>query len=352
MQTNLSLVSIIIVNYNGFPELARCLNSLITSGEVGRNEIIVVDNCSTDGSVEALKPTFPWVKLVVNERNSGYGHGNNLGRFHANGKYLAFLNPDTEVTPGWLEPLITVLDSDPEVGLVTPRLHQKAEPEILNACGHQVHLTGIVQCRGLGKTGDLYRDREEVNAVSGAAFVIRGELFDLLGGFDEPFFMYIEDTDLSWRARLAGYSCVYVPESIVYHDYELSFGPRKLFYYERNRYNLLVKNLHWATLGMLLPALAIAEVIAWGFVFLHNRAYWRNKLDAYRWMIQNWYFVSRERQRVQSLRTLPDHELIGQLSTHLVFEQVGSPVISWLGNRLLNPFFVFYKAALMAVLRW
>ena len=91
----------------------------------------------------------------------------------------------------------------------------------------------------------------------------------------------MEDTDLSWRARLAGYRCLYVPTSIVYHEYTLRFGPRKIFYQERNRYLMLLKGAHWATLLVLLPALLLAEVVTWGFVLAQDRRRLANKARAY-----------------------------------------------------------------------
>jgi GT2 family glycosyltransferase len=215
-----------------------------------------------------------------------------------------------------------------------------------------VHLSGIVQCRGQGQPVDIYQDVEAVNAVSGAAFITRRETFDHLGGFDEPFFLYVEDTDLSWRAWLAGYQCLFTPASQVYHDYRLNFGPRKLFYYERNRYSLLLKNLHWRTLLALLPVLLMAELIGWGFVLLHNRQHWRNKLDAYTWVIRNWSVLIKERRRVQSLREVRDRDLLEHASSQLAFDQVGSSATTWLASKIFNSFFSFYKFLLMKAIWW
>jgi GT2 family glycosyltransferase len=345
-------ISIIIVNYNGYPDLERCLNSLYQCGDLQDTEIIIVDNCSTDGSAARLRSSFPLVTVIQNHSNHGFGHGNNLGRSYACGDYLVFLNPDTVVTPGWLKPMIEALESRPRVGLVTPRLIQLSDPATLNACGHQVHLSGIVQCRGQGQPIDIYPDLEVVNAISGAAFVIRREIFDHLGGFDAPFFLFIEDTDLSWRAWLAGYECLFIPTSQIYHDYQLTFGPRKLFYYERNRYNLLLKNLHWRTLFVLLPVLLLVELIGWGFVLLYDRPNWRNKLDAYAWVIRSWSVLIKERRRVQSLRKVSDRDLLKNASPHLAFEQVGSSMITRLASSLFNPIFSFYRIFLLMAIRW
>jgi hypothetical protein len=345
-------ISIIIVNFNGYTDLERCLTSLYQCGDLQNTEIIIVDNCSTDGSVDRLRRSFPLATVIENNRNGGFGHGNNLGRSYACGDFLVFLNPDTVVTPGWLSPMIATLESDLRVGLVTPRLLQLSDPTLLNACGHQVHLSGIVQCRGQGKTVDIYQEVEAVTAVSGAAFATRRETFDHLGGFDEPFFLYVEDTDLSWRAWLSGYQCLFTPASQVYHDYQLNFGPRKLFYYERNRYSLLLKNLRWRTLLALLPVLLLAELIGWGFVLLHNRQHWRNKLDAYTWVIRNWSVLINERRRVQLLRQVCDRDLLQNATPCLAFDQVGSSLVTRLANRIFNPFFSLYKTFLLRAIWW
>src|SRR5262249_17236260 len=156
------------------------------------------------------------------------------------------------------------------------------DPATINTCGNNIHLTGITLCEGLGSPREALNISKDVAAVSGAAFAIPLSIFHELGGFDPDMFLYMEDTDLSLRARLAGYQCRYVAESIVMHRYVLKLTSMKVFYQERNRYTMLLKTLRWPTLVVLLPAFVCAEVIAWVFVALNDRSNAGNKLRAYR----------------------------------------------------------------------
>ena len=287
--------SIIIVNYNAKEKLVPCLESVLRTSGLDC-EVIVVDNNSCDGNAEAIEADFPAVRLIRSQKNLGFGGGNNLASREALGEYLVFLNPDTLVQPGWLEALLAPFGSDARIGLVTSKILLADEPGTINTCGNAVHFTGLTLCRGLGKPRDAFGERHEVDAVSGAAFAIRRELFETLKGFDEDTFLYMEDTDLSWRARLSGWSCLCAPDSVVLHHYTLRITPLKVFYQERNRYMMLLKTLRWPTLFVLLPGQLLAELITWGFVLYSDRANVMNKLRAYAWIINNWDAILRKRQ--------------------------------------------------------
>ena len=343
--------SIIIVNYNGGDGLRQCLASLLPdlSAEA---EVIVVDNASTDGSADDAEHAFPAVRLVRNTANLGFGAGNNVGARYASGEYLVFLNPDTTVEPGWLAALIGALDADPRAGLATPKILLLRDPGRINTCGNEMHCSGLTLCRGLGLDRGELGLAAEVSAVSGAAFAIRRELFESLGGFDEAFFLYMEDTDLSWRARLMGYRCLYVPASIVYHDYALRFGPQKTLYQERNRYLMLLKVLRWRTLAALLPALFLAEALTWGFVLLRERHRLGNKLRAYAWIMQHWSRVMEQRRQTQALRRVGDRDLIVTCTHRLSYEQTGEGNIQRLAHVVFDPLFlVSHRLALTAARR-
>lgn len=344
-------ISIVIVVHNHRKDLERCLLSLYEHS-LEDTEIIVVDNASTDGSAEFVQSQFPQVVYLYSQDNLGFGHGNNQGARHAQGEYLVFLNPDTVVTRNWLEPLISTLMDDPQVGLTTPKILHFDETSSISACGLQIHLTGIGQCRGVGEQNHLYPKQEEVGAIHGAAFAIKKAVFEKIGGFDAPFFLYVEDTDISWRARLAGYHCIYVPDSVIYHDYSLRFSPQKLFFLERNRYLLLTKNLRWGTLIILLPALVLVELVGWGFVILKDRQNWKNKALAYTWMVKNWEEVLEKRRQVQRLRRAPDRELL-RFSTHrLIYEQVESHTLNRLAHWILDPLFWMLKGLVYSLVWW
>jgi GT2 family glycosyltransferase len=344
-------VSVILVSYNSWSYLQTCLASL--KGSLTENdEAIVVDNGSCDDTVALIRQNFPWVRTIGASENTGFGGGNNRGAQVARGNYLAFLNPDTAVEPGWLEALVKTLETNSTIGLATSKILLLRDPQHINTCGNRLHISGLTLCRGLGQTRSAFNDPEEVAAVSGAAFLIRRDLYEMLHGFDELFFMYMEDTDLSWRARLLGYHSVYAADSIVYHDYTLRFSADKTFYQERNRYLLLFKSLRWRTLIMLLPALLLAEIITWGFVLLQDRKHLGNKVRAYVWIGRHWSVIRAQHQLVQATRQMSDQVLIRALNYQLDFEQTTSSGMAHLAHWVFDPIFGLWQSLLKFTVVW
>lgn len=345
-------VSIIIVNYNGGDQLVACLDSLQADVTSADYEVVMVDNASTDGSSERIAERFPQVTILRSETNLGFGGANNLAGRYARGDYLAFLNPDTIVTPGWLEPLIAALDADPAAGLATSKVLLLDDPGRINTAGNQMHLTGLTLCRGIGRPASHLNVEEEITAVSGACFAMRCELFQELGAFDPTFFMYFEDTDLSLRARLAGHRCLYVPQSIIYHDYALRFGPAKTYYEERNRYRMLLKSYRWRTLLLLLPALLLAEVVTWGYVLLRDRSRWRNKLRAYADVLRSWPAIRRARTETQTTRRVSDRHLLAATTHQIAFEQTGDGFVARMAHLVFDPPFFLARQLALFLVRW
>ena len=342
--------SVIIVSHNHRAHLGACLRSLCENHRP-EDEIILVDNASTDGSADYVEVAFPQVTVIRNSVNLGFARANNHAAQKARGNYLAFLNPDTTVTSGWLDELVTALDADPHAGLATSKILLLTDPEKINTAGNNVHITGITMCRGMGLGRHELSKPEEISAISGAAFAIRRELFEALGGFDPDFFLYMEDTDLSWRALLAGYRCLYVPDSIVRHDYTLRFGNQKVYHQERNRYLMLIKSLRFSTLLILTPVLLLAEAIVWGFILLCERASYKQKLSAYRWVIQNWTSILQKRDITQSQRKITDRQIIKKSGFKLDFDQVDQGKVGALSNLVFNPLFYGLRA-LALLLVW
>jgi len=343
------LASVITVNTNEKHRLLVYLPSLLACQ--GNFEIIISDNGSRDGSVEFINADYPAIRVICNHANVGFTVANNRGARAARGEILVFVNPDTKVEPDWLRHLLEPF-ADSSVGLVTSKILLMGKPDQINTCGNIVHLTGLTLCRGLGAPRDAFSRSEEVGAISGAAFAIRSELFKTLDGFDEDFFIYMEETDLSWRAQLAGWRCVYAPESIIYHDYVLRFGPQKVLYQERNRYLMLLKNLRWPTLLVLLPALALAEVVTWGFVLWGDRANWKNKFRAYYWIITHWSPVMQKRRATQALRKVGDRDLLRHTDFRLDFGQVGQGRLPRLAQMVFDPLFFLLRGLALLVVGW
>jgi GT2 family glycosyltransferase len=345
-------VSLILVSYNARRYLDACLTSLraLRWPDV---EVIIVDNASSDGSADHIAAHYPEVVLICAGDNLGFAGGCNRGAQAARGAYLAFLNVDTVVDPDWLAPLVTALDTLPAAGLVTPKILLLAAPGCINTCGNDVHLTGFGTLRGWQQPATVYERPETVASVSGAAFVLRADVFREVGGFDENFApAYVEDTDLSWRIRMAGYRVYAVPDSHIYHDYQARFGCEKFFCLERNRGQMLLKNLRVRTLLVLLPALLLAEGMSWGFAALHGRRHVYAKLRSYGWLIRHFAAVMTARQRVQRTRRVSDRSLLRDHGYHLGFRQTGSGAAVATAERLFDPLFHLLHRLTLALVRW
>jgi GT2 family glycosyltransferase len=339
-------VSLVVVTYNSMPFLPRLVQALRLQSYRDR-EVVVFDNASSDGSPEFVAAQMPEAVLLRSDRNLGYASGNNAAFARCHGRYVAILNPDTEPQPGWLGGLVAALDADPAIGLATSRIVLDSDRDRINACGMDVHIAGFTTCRGLGEAADRHGSPAEVAAVSGAAFIIRRDLLERIGGFDDEFFMYMEDTDLSWRALLTGTRCRYVPDSVVAHRYALSVPAEKLFLLERNRLQMVLKCYRFRTLICLAPALALAELASWIYAALHGPAHLRAKARALAWVSGHWTDLMRRRRRVQAERAAGDGTLLSRATYRLPIAVVRPGGLSRAVETCASaPFALFRRAAL------
>jgi GT2 family glycosyltransferase len=328
--------SVIVVAYNSRAYLEPCIQSILADIEPD-DELIVVDNGSSDGGATFVREHFPAVRLVEGE-NVGYAGGNNNGAAIARGEFLVFLNPDTVVEPGALDALIAPLERASDIGLTTACVVHMDRPGIINTCGNTMHYTGLTYCRGAGRPRTDFAISAEIDAISGAAFAMRRSLFERLGGFDARFFMYCEDTDLSWRAQLAGYRCIYAAGAVVRHDYRPSFSPVKAFYLERNRHLMLLKNLRRSTYRQMLPGLLLAELVTWGFLLLKGPRFWGVKLRVYRAIYREWRVI-RVIHREVGLQQTNDLTIVARLTHRLEFEQLAGSILARAAGMVFHPAF-------------
>jgi len=222
------LVSIIVLNYNGMKFLPGCLSTLLNTS-YPNFEIIVVDNSSKDGSVDLIKRSFgssPRLTVQQNERNFGFAEGNNIGARLANGKYIVFLNVDTQTDSEWLTKLVEVMESDESIGAAQNKL-LLFDHSTIDSTGDFINFYGRGWMRGYGEQDKgRYNKADEVFSARGAAMIVKKQVLEEVGYFDPAFFMVCEDIDLSWRIRLRGCKVMFVPKSIVYH---FGSGTRKEF---------------------------------------------------------------------------------------------------------------------------
>ncbi len=264
---NAPVVSIVIINWNGKEHLARCLASL--EAQTYRDfETIVVDNGSTDGSVAFVRERFPTVHLICNDHNLGFARANNQGIAIAHGRYIVLLNNDTQTEPQWLEALVRAAEAHPEIGAFAPLVLFNDRRDTVDSAGLTVSVFGHGIQNLLGERVERVRGVCEVFGVSATAALLRRELLQDIGLFDEDYFIYYEDVDLAWRARLRGWRSFLVPQAIVYHTHSATVGrgsPFKKRLLTRNRLWTVTKDYHFPALIFFLPLIVAFEL---GFAVL------------------------------------------------------------------------------------
>ncbi len=248
------LVSVVVLNWNGRDYVLPCLDSLCAQ-DYPNLEIIVVDNGSSDGSVDLIKRRYPQIGVIENGANLGFAAGNNVGIRAAAGDCVVILNPDTELAAGAVSAMRRAIGKDRRYGACASKILLKFEPDLLDAAGIVVCPDGLSIGRGRLEAGARYDAEEEVFFGSGCCVMCRREMLeDIKVGddyFDESFFMYADDTDLGWRASLRGWRCIYAPDALVYHLHSASsegYSPLKAFLVERNRIWLQAKYFPFLTI--------------------------------------------------------------------------------------------------------
>ncbi|HSL99421.1 MAG TPA: glycosyltransferase family 2 protein, partial [Candidatus Limnocylindria bacterium] len=313
--------SIIIPNWNGRNLLEECLESVFA--QAFRDfETIVVDNGSTDGSVAFLEENYKnRIRLIPLKENQGFAGGNNRGIEKARGKWVVFFNNDAVADVNWLRELFEAASRHPDVEIFACKVLNYYRRNEIDTVGHLLYPDGIARGRGrLEEDAGQYDREEEVFFPSGCAAAFRKDLLDIIGGFDESFFAYGDDTDLGLRARLFGSRCLLVPRAVAYHKYSSTTGNYSVFkayQVERNRVWVMLKYfpLRWILVS---PAYTILRMThhliaalrgkgasgkfteqesAWGLFRTVLRAQW----DAFARMPE----ILAERRKSRHLRKIP-----------------------------------------------
>ena len=270
--TEATEVATVILNWNGADYLRRFLPALQQT-DYGAHRIVVADNASTDDSVRVVQQEFPEVEILQLSENHGFAEGYNRALQDIESPYVCLLNSDVRVTPGWLKPLVRILDEQPEVAAVQPKILAEARPthfEYAGAAGGFMDTWGYPFCRGrvleeVEEDLGQYDAPTDIFWASGAALLIRTELFRALGGFDADYFAHWEEIDLCWRLRRAGYRIVCEPAATVYHvgGGTLAYqSPRKVYLNFRNALLTLRKNEARHRRWWLLPWRMILDGVA------------------------------------------------------------------------------------------
>ena len=294
-------VSIVILNWNGQAYLQRFLPSVLAT-RYGNCEIIVADNGSTDNSISWLRELHPGVRVIIMPQNGGFAKGYNDALKQVAADYYVLLNSDVEVQPGWIAPVIDLMEADKLIGACQPKILMEGRRnmfEYAGAAGGWIDFLGYPFARGrvfdvCEEDKGQYDDTAAVFWASGAALFVRAGVYHACGGLDEYFFAHMEEIDLCWRMQLAGYKIMVCPASVVYHvgGGTLPKGnERKVFLNFRNNLVMLCKNLPRQQLLWKLPLRLLLDAItAWKGLLAGEGAYFIAILKAHAGFVK-WLFI-------------------------------------------------------------
>ncbi len=255
---NLPLVSFISINYNQSAVTLEFLESL-SHLSYPNYEVIIIDNASPSDNPDIIKEKYPNIILIKSEQNLGFAGGNNIGIINSKGKYLLFINNDTEVEPDFLEPMVKAFEQDDELGMASPKIifhHSKDQKIMQYAGGSEIDYTkGTGRFYGYGEVDKGQYKTSYTNLIHGAAVMVPRKLMKTVGVWPDVFFLYYEEIDWSEHFKRSGYKLKYIAESTIYHKESISIGkatPLRVFYMNRNRQLFIRRN---ATASQKLTAL-------------------------------------------------------------------------------------------------
>jgi GT2 family glycosyltransferase len=321
------LVSVIILNYNGLDFLENCLDSVLKS-RYQNFEVLLVDNASTDGSVDVIQEKLtvnPKLRIIRNDQNLGFAEGNNAGSNQAKGSMLVFLNNDTEVHADWLTALVTTAISDSSTGIVLCRVSWASSPNEMRVGNvdwygnavlvhYRSYLDGGHR-QPISEGGSRSGTSGFETIAAGPVFLIKREVWDKVGGFDSKYFLYAEDIDLAWRAKLLGYKTTLSRGSFVYHRIAGTAGKSGLdtrrYLTYRNMLRTLLKNYATTTLLKVIPIflmIRVSESIALSLV-AKNPKVMSGLLRAIVWNIRSLNDTWVLHQSIQRRRVVTDTQV-------------------------------------------
>lgn len=342
------LVGIVLVNYQDYAErfLTACRDSLRAQDYPAANfKIYLVDNASSLKSRTYLRGCYPEAKIL--ERGDGnYCAANNLGFVEAikdGCEYLVALNMDTEMKPDWLSKLVLALEENLEVGiaqskiLLYPQTEAERENPKINTLGNRLNFLGF------GFTSAYREADREISAypeikgyASGCCLIIRKEVFDSVGGWDEGYYMYHDDIELSLKVRLAGYKIILAPQSVVFHKYEFKRSVRMLYYMERNRYLLTLGFYPLRLLIFLAPAFIIMSLGMLAFALVKGWAPTWFKVWGFFLKPRTWINIKKARTRIKKTSKISFSIIAENLESQIDFSEINNPLLKYIGNPLLR----------------
>jgi GT2 family glycosyltransferase len=305
----MNLVSVIILNWNGQNFLEECLIS-VKKQKIKNFQIIFVDNASEDNSLNLAKKICPDAIFIPLKKNYGFAIGNNIGFEIVDTPYTALLNNDTVVDRYWLESLIKGLEKNPNAGFAASKMLLYDQPDTIDRAGDAYCRSGTALLRGRCKSSVEFDKPEWVFGACAGAALYRTSMLKKIGFFDNDFFLLYEDVDLSFRAQLQGFQCLYVPHAVVYHHGSKSIGvdsPTSIYYSHRNLEWVYIQNM---PSGLLLKSILLHLLYDLAsFLFFSYRGYCREYIEAKIAALKGVKVALRKRRELQPRKVVSDDYL-------------------------------------------
>jgi GT2 family glycosyltransferase len=306
-------VTVVIVNWNGKALLEECMESL-RKQVYSAFSIIFVDNGSQDGSVDFVKTKYPDIDVITLSQNLGFAAANNLALGTIQTDYVALLNNDAVPDTMWLNNLVTALETHPEAGFVASKMLFYHQPDVIDRAGDSYTKAGTALLRGRGIKANKFIDIDWVFGACAGAALYRMSMLNDIGLFNENFFLLYEDVDLSFRAQLKGYKCLFVPEAIVYHKGSHSIvhdSPMSIYYSHRNLEWVYIQNMPAQLIPRTILPHIIYNIAALCYFVVRGRGmdYFRAKKDALKGLKR----ALKKRRQIQDSRTADDSYIWGLL---------------------------------------
>ena len=316
-----SSVSIVIPHWNNVDVLSECLESILNT-DFENFETIVVDNASTDNSVASVRSNYPNVKLIENDKNYGYAGGCNIGAEAASGDFLIFLNNDTVQEKDWISNLIKTINSDDKIAAVQPKILNYYDRNVFDyAGGSGGHMDIYCFPFARGRIFSFqendegqYNNKEKCFWSSGTCFMVRRELFQKSGGFDESFFAHMEEIDLCWRLYAMGFEVWVEPDSVVYHKNALTlpmYSHKKYYLNHRNSLLMLLGNYSIKNIFLIgIPRLILEKIACLYSILMLDWRHFTAILRSLFWIIFHPNVIMKKRKSFSKIRTITDKKIM------------------------------------------
>ena len=338
--------AIILVNYKNYANrfLKECRDSLRAQNyDKNLYTVYIVDNVSSYKSQKYISDNYPEAKII--SRNDGnYAAANNAGtrRGIKDGcEYFVIANMDTKFDKNWLDELVKAIEGDSQIGIAQSKIllypKNKENKAKINSIGNKLNFLGLGYSQGDGMEGYEISGLPEIKGyASGCSFITKKEVIEKIGGYNEEYFMYHDDIEISTKTILAGYKIVLAPKSVVYHKYEFGRNDNAFYHMERNRYIFIFSFYSPKTIILIMPAMIAMDI---GILFFSIVNGWfKKKIKVYKYFLcyNNWKKIIESRSEIQKIRIINDKKLTKNFVGKILFQEINNPILKHIANPLFN----------------